>query len=406
MHECDACPDHECDLLVIGGRPGRTRRCYQRGIRRAARHRPGALARRGRPGEHEQPHRELPRLPDRPHRPASWQGLGSRPLRFGAEIHTGSEVIDLRCEGDHHRAMCCQRQDVHLPHDPGHGRGHLSALGRSGCRLADRARRLLRRFPDARSVNMQASASSSSAARTALARPRCSSRSTGRVSTSDALPAREVDVAYLIDRIVKLGDIREHRGRVAAVHGTKSHGLDHVTVADPDAGDRTRPQGCSSSSARSPARTGHRRSRRIGAVHPDRPGHGTRLEGRGRGGVSPFYLETSVPGIFAAGDIRSDSVKRVSAAAGEGAMAVQFIHKYLELEPLERFIAAVGRGHIRGPYSDGVHYVEYSGANARHVMRVLWPYLSTPKKCQYLRALNHRPQIPSRQGGVKCRVIP
>jgi thioredoxin reductase (NADPH) len=41
------------------------------------------------------------------------------------------------------------------------------------------------------------------------------------------------------------------------------------------------------------------------------------------------YLETSVPGIFAAGDVRSGSVKRVSASAGEGAMAVQFIHKHL-----------------------------------------------------------------------------
>jgi len=43
----------------------------------------------------------------------------------------------------------------------------------------------------------------------------------------------------------------------------------------------------------------------------------------------PFLLETSRPGIFAAGDVRLGSVKRVAAAVGEGAMAVQFIHAYL-----------------------------------------------------------------------------
>jgi thioredoxin reductase (NADPH) len=43
----------------------------------------------------------------------------------------------------------------------------------------------------------------------------------------------------------------------------------------------------------------------------------------------PFYLETSVPGVFAAGDVRHDSVKRVASAVGEGAMAVAFVHRYL-----------------------------------------------------------------------------
>jgi thioredoxin reductase (NADPH) len=44
----------------------------------------------------------------------------------------------------------------------------------------------------------------------------------------------------------------------------------------------------------------------------------------------PFFLETSVPGSFAAGDVRHGSVKRVASAVGEGAMAVTFAHKYLE----------------------------------------------------------------------------
>ena len=44
----------------------------------------------------------------------------------------------------------------------------------------------------------------------------------------------------------------------------------------------------------------------------------------------PFLLETSVPGIFAAGDVRSGSAKRVASAVGEGSVAVQLIHQYLK----------------------------------------------------------------------------
>ena len=47
-------------------------------------------------------------------------------------------------------------------------------------------------------------------------------------------------------------------------------------------------------------------------------------------GREPFLLETSRPGVFAAGDVRSGSVKRVASAVGEGAMAVQFVHEYLK----------------------------------------------------------------------------
>lgn len=46
-------------------------------------------------------------------------------------------------------------------------------------------------------------------------------------------------------------------------------------------------------------------------------------------GRDPFLLETSVPGVFVAGDVRARSVKRVASAVGEGAMAVSLIHQYL-----------------------------------------------------------------------------
>jgi len=46
----------------------------------------------------------------------------------------------------------------------------------------------------------------------------------------------------------------------------------------------------------------------------------------------PYHLESSVPGVFAAGDVRSASVKRVASAVGEGAMAVSLVHRYLEAQ--------------------------------------------------------------------------
>jgi thioredoxin reductase (NADPH) len=44
----------------------------------------------------------------------------------------------------------------------------------------------------------------------------------------------------------------------------------------------------------------------------------------------PYFLESSLPGVFVAGDVRADSVKRVASAVGEGAMAVTLVHRYLE----------------------------------------------------------------------------
>jgi thioredoxin reductase (NADPH) len=46
-------------------------------------------------------------------------------------------------------------------------------------------------------------------------------------------------------------------------------------------------------------------------------------------GEQPFFLETSRPGIFAVGDVRSGSIKRVASAVGEGSMAVRLVHDRL-----------------------------------------------------------------------------
>jgi thioredoxin reductase (NADPH) len=60
----------------------------------------------------------------------------------------------------------------------------------------------------------------------------------------------------------------------------------------------------------------------ITGVHPEERAHWTLNR-------SPYLLETNRPGVFAAGDVRANSVKRVASAVGEGAMAVQFVHRYL-----------------------------------------------------------------------------
>jgi thioredoxin reductase (NADPH) len=56
-----------------------------------------------------------------------------------------------------------------------------------------------------------------------------------------------------------------------------------------------------------------------------------RIEGRHRWRLErdPYLLETSLPGVFVAGDVRDQSIKRVASAVGEGSMAVQLVHQYL-----------------------------------------------------------------------------
>jgi thioredoxin reductase (NADPH) len=46
----------------------------------------------------------------------------------------------------------------------------------------------------------------------------------------------------------------------------------------------------------------------------------------------PYLLETSVPGVFACGDVRLSPIKRVASAVGEGSMAIAFVHQYLAHE--------------------------------------------------------------------------
>ena len=59
---------------------------------------------------------------------------------------------------------------------------------------------------------------------------------------------------------------------------------------------------------------------------------GSEMRATGRWNLDrdPYLLETSVPGIFACGDVRFGPIKRVAAAVGEGSMSIAFVHQYLK----------------------------------------------------------------------------
>ena len=80
------------------------------------------------------------------------------------------------------------------------------------------------------------------------------------------------------------------------------------------------------------ARRRDRPRRRAGFIltGPDVVGTRVAIAGGGRCRAPPFLLETSRPGVFAAGDVRLASMKRVASAVGEGSSAVSLVHLYLE----------------------------------------------------------------------------
>jgi thioredoxin reductase (NADPH) len=138
---------------------------------------------------------------------------------------------------------------------------------------------------------------------------------------------------YLVDRLQGLENVTINlRSRVTGLTGNEHLGA--VQVASP-AGERTIPASALFLFIGADPNTAWLR----GCVELDRQGFvltGTRLPPetaqleRWRAvGRSPFFLETSLPGVFAAGDVRSGSIKRCSAAVGEGAMAVTFIHAHI-----------------------------------------------------------------------------
>jgi len=139
---------------------------------------------------------------------------------------------------------------------------------------------------------------------------------------------------YLVDRVEGLENVTIHRG--CAVAGLEGNGhLAAVHVRNGTKDTRTLETSSLFLFIGADANTDWLR----GCVELDRKGFvltGTALppgmtdtERWQTAGRVPFLLETSLPGVFAAGDVRSGSVKRCAAAVGEGAMAVSFVHAHI-----------------------------------------------------------------------------
>ncbi|MEU4670989.1 FAD-dependent oxidoreductase [Amycolatopsis sp. NPDC023774] len=138
---------------------------------------------------------------------------------------------------------------------------------------------------------------------------------------------------YLIEQIAGIDNITVRTGTTVV----QAHGADHLEAVTLCHGDTTET-----------VETGHlfifigaapRTDWLDGVIQRDHHGFvqtGPDLvtEGRRPAGWpldrDPYHLESSVPGVFVAGDVRSQSVKRVASAVGEGAMAVTLVHRYLE----------------------------------------------------------------------------
>jgi thioredoxin reductase (NADPH) len=135
---------------------------------------------------------------------------------------------------------------------------------------------------------------------------------------------------YLIDQLATRPNIHTMFGaEVTAVHGDQS--LEAIDVGDSTGAAKTRvDSGGLYIFIGADAQTGWLPPE-IALDHKGYVLTGSDMRATGRWTLDrdPYLLETSVPGVFACGDVRFSPVKRVAAAVGEGSMAIAFVHQYL-----------------------------------------------------------------------------
>ncbi len=143
---------------------------------------------------------------------------------------------------------------------------------------------------------------------------------------------------YLIQQLEAIPNVsvRPRTVVAAADGGTDDGGTGNGSpCATPPPGWRTRwrrpTRSCSSGRPRAPIGwTGCWPATSTGSCAPARTGRPSTAGRRdGRWPATRTFMESSLPGVFVAGDVRAESVKRVASAVGEGAMAVTLVHRYL-----------------------------------------------------------------------------
>jgi thioredoxin reductase (NADPH) len=156
------------------------------------------------------------------------------------------------------------------------------------------------------------------------------SRYAGQVTMLVRAPGLEASMShYLIEQIAALGNVEVRTSSQAVAAEGDSH-LEHLRVRGPDGAETVEEVDACFVFIGALPRTDWlagvvaRDERGFILAGPDAQGAGWPLK------RDPYLLETTVPGVFVAGDVRSESVKRVASAVGEGAMAVTLVHRYLE----------------------------------------------------------------------------
>jgi thioredoxin reductase (NADPH) len=139
--------------------------------------------------------------------------------------------------------------------------------------------------------------------------------------------------AYLIDQIMRLPNV-ELRLNTEVIDADGQQGLEQVTLRDRTTGaHQVVPTAALFVMIGALPHTDWLRD----TIECDASGFiltGTDVDDASRGafdGRSPMLLETSMPGVFAAGDVRYGSTKRIAGAAGEAAVAIAAIHQYFQL---------------------------------------------------------------------------
>ena len=216
--------------------------------------------------------------------------------------------------------------------------GVASARGRR-CGGAARPRRLLRRRPQRSRPLRRRSTSSWSAPATRPARPSSISparaRSVTMIVRGDQLGSKMS--AYLVERIepqpARRRPVAHERHGGARRRRPARCGDDlRRSRQEPNSCGRA-PCSCASAAPRGPAWAAGA-GVRVNSAGFVLTGSGLLEDGRRPEGWpldrDPLVLETTIPGLFAAGDLRSGSTKRVAGAVGEGAMAAALVHRRLE----------------------------------------------------------------------------